>query len=157
MIFNTNYHDCTIDFFSFSESPEKSPKSRASKPPKVKPELPKEAREASNEFALFLKKRLEKPGVSDVSKQVNEMVDKILGFPITSPEHIEDLSAIVQDIYQLFQKRLERSPIYKNLTDDDRDRIIDLTEKYITIRCYKFFFCPVVTSDEEKDLELQNR
>ena len=46
--------------FHFSESPEKSPKSRhggrgGSTSNKSKPELPKEAREASNEFAVFLK------------------------------------------------------------------------------------------------------
>lgn len=32
-----------------------------------------------------------------------------------------------------------------------------MTEKYITIRCYKTLFCPNVTQDEDKDLELQNR
>jgi len=146
------------------ESPEKSPKFRhggrsgsTAASNKSKPELPKEAREASNEFAVFLKKRLERQGVSDVSKQVNEMVEKILKFPLSSPEHIDDLSVLVQDNYQIFQRRLETAQFYKNLTDDDRDRIIDLTEKYITVRCFKLLFSPNVTLDEDKDLELQNR
>jgi hypothetical protein len=34
---------------------------------------------------------------------------------------------------------------------------MDLSEKYITICCYKQLFCPNVTDDEDKDLELQNR
>ena len=62
------------------------------------------------------------------------MVEKILKFPLSSPEHIDDLSVLVQDNYQIFQRRLETAQFYKNLTDDDRDRIIDLTEKYITVR-----------------------
>lgn len=43
------------------------------------------------------------------------------------------------------------------LTDEDRAKIIDLAEKYLTVCCYKQLFCPSVTNDEEKDLELQNR
>ena len=88
-------------------------------------------------FVCSLQKRLERQGVSDVSKQVNEMVEKILKFPLSSPEHIDDLSVLVQDNYQTFQRRLETAQFYKNLTDDDRDRIIDLTEKYITVRYVK--------------------
>ncbi len=34
---------------------------------------------------------------------------------------------------------------------------MDYTEKYITVCTYKYLFCPPMTSDEEKDLELQNR
>ena len=34
---------------------------------------------------------------------------------------------------------------------------MDLAEKYITVYCYKQLFCPSITSDEEKDLELQSR
>lgn len=43
------------------------------------------------------------------------------------------------------------------MTDEDRLKILDLTEKYITISCYKQLFCPNVTNDEDKDLELQNQ
>ena len=62
------------------------------------------------------------------------MVEKIENFQLSSPENIEDLSVLVQENYQIFQRRLETSQLYKNLTDDDRDRIVDLTEKYITVR-----------------------
>ena len=92
---------------------------------------------------------MERQGVSDVSKQVNEMVEKILKFPLSSPEHIDDLSVLVQDNYQIFQRRLETAQFYKNLTDDDRDRIIDLTEKYITVRYVKFRFSNKATSFDE--------
>ena len=148
-----------IFFFFFVESPEKSPKSRhQAQVKKPKPELPKEAQAASKEFATFLNQRLERKGVSDISKQVNEMVEKILSFPLSSPEHVDELSATIQEFYQNFNRRLETSILFKNtLSDDDKDKIMDLAEKYITIRCYKSLFCPNVTCDEEKDLELQNR
>ena len=65
----------------FSESPEKSvrTKSTPKSSQKTKPEPSKEGREVSNEFATFLNKKLERPGVSDVSQYVKKMVDRIFG------------------------------------------------------------------------------
>lgn len=102
-------------FFVSIESPEKSPKISASTAtkPSSKPQLPKEAQEASKEFANFLNKRLERKSVSDVSKQINDIVEKILKYPLTSSEQIDDLSALVQEFYQLFQRRLETSKMRK--------------------------------------------
>jgi len=120
--------------------------------------LPKEATEVSKELALFLnKKKLDRSAISDVSKNVKSMVDKIQRAELVSAEHVDELSERVQDLYSGFQKRLETQPIYKKLTDEDIQKILDLTEKYITICCYKQLFCPSITSDEDKDLELQNR
>eukprot|EP00093_Oithona_nana_P004329 04329.XXX_129366_132088_1 [CDS] Oithona nana genome sequencing. len=141
------------------DDPEKSPKSRPKPSPSRKiPELPKEATEVSKELALFLnKKKLDRSAISDVSKNVKSMVDKIQRAELVSAEHVDELSERVQDLYSGFQKRLETQPIYKKLTDEDIQKILDLTEKYITICCYKQLFCPSITSDEDKDLELQNR
>ena len=44
---------------------------------KVRPEQPPEARLVSQEFASFLKRRLESQGASDVSKQVKGLIDKL--------------------------------------------------------------------------------
>ena len=44
-----------------------------------------------------------------------------------------------------------------DLTETDKDTIIGLAEKYVMICCYRNLFCPATTTDEEKDLELQNR
>jgi hypothetical protein len=48
-------------------------------------------------------------------------------------------------------------PFFSALTEDDRQHILDLAEKYVMICCYKYLFCPASTTDEEKDLEMQNR
>jgi SMC interacting uncharacterized protein involved in chromosome segregation len=101
-------------FFYFLESPEKSPKTRPQAPVRInKHEQSKEAREVSNEVALFLNQRLERSGISDVSKHVKSMVDKIANFPLTSQEHIEDLSTMIQEFYQLFERRLETKQVFK--------------------------------------------
>ena len=47
--------------------------------------------------------------------------------------------------------------VFVGLIEEDRLKIMDLSEKYITVDCYKQLFCPSITSDEEKDLEIQNK
>ena len=43
------------------------------------------------------------------------------------------------------------------MTDDEIAQTVDYAERYITIYCYKDLFSPVVSTDEEKDLELQTK
>ena len=77
--------------------------------------MPKEATEVSKELALFLnKKKLDRSAISDVSKNVKSMVDKIQRAELVSAEHVDELSERVQDLYSGFQKRLETQPIYKS-------------------------------------------
>ena len=47
--------------------------------------------------------------------------------------------------------------VYRNLSDDDIKKILDFSEKYVMMCCYKLLFCPPSTNDEDKDLEIQNR
>ena len=47
--------------------------------------------------------------------------------------------------------------VYRNLSDDDVKTILDFSEKYVMMCCYKLLFCPHSTNDEDKDLEIQNR
>jgi hypothetical protein len=131
---------------------------------KVRPDYPPEVKLVSQEFASFLKRRLETQGVSDVSKQVKGLVDKLTRaasslplLPSASQDHIDDLSALVQEFYQQLQKRLETKDVFHALSDEDIKKIMDYSEKYVMLCCYKLLFCPHSTNDEEKDLELQNR
>lgn len=146
------------------ESPEKKlrPKPQPSPYSRERPELPPEARVVSSEYAAFLNRRLERPGVADISKQVKGMVDKLLRTTAAmtggaTQDQIDDLSAMVQEFYLLFLRRLETKPIFQALTEEDRIKIVGYAEKYVMICCYKQLFCPTMTTDEEKDLELQNR
>jgi len=153
---------------SGKESPEKAQRFKSSTfaaaDKKLRPDYPPEVKEVSHDFAAFLKRKLETQGVSDVSKQVKGLVEKVTIaannlplLPSASQDNVDDLSALVQEFYQQLQKRLETKEVYHVLTDEDIKTILDFSEKYAMLCCYKLLFCPHSTNDEEKDLELQNR
>lgn len=120
-------------------------------------EFPPESKAVSAEFATFLDKRLERPGVADISRQMKALIDRIVAADSNPASNVEQVSAMVQEFYLLFRQRLDTHVHFKNLTDNDKDTIIGLAEKYVMICCYRNLFCPATTTDEEKDLELQNR
>ena len=164
---------------ALAESPEK-PKVLQKKTPKSRvpaSSASPEVRAISAEFADFLNHRLDRAAVSDVSRQMKTVIDKIHAvMTSTATDSVEDLSSNIQEFYLNFQKRLETKQQFHGkslwkeiqysifltvnipaLTDDDVTTILDFTEKYITIACYKLLFSPIVSNDEEKDLELQTK
>ena len=128
-------------------------------------DFPPEAKIISSEFASFLNSRLERPGITEISRYVKGTTEKIIQITtqlsyshIVNQEQIERLSAMVQEFYQKLEKRLNSKPqLYHALTEDDVKKIMDFAEKYVMICCYRHLFCPTITNDEDKDLELQNR
>ena len=111
---------------SSKESPEKvqhfKSSSFAAADKKVRTEYPPEVKQVSQEFASFLKVRLEMTGVSDVSKQVKGLVEKVTRIASTFPQNltagqdsIDDLSALVQEFYQQLQRRLESKEVCERL------------------------------------------
>ena len=60
-------------------------------------------------------------------------------------------------LVEIFSQLLNKIHHIADLTETDKDTIIGLAEKYVMICCYRNLFCPATTTDEEKDLELQNR
>jgi len=122
-----------------------------------------EVRAISAEFVEFLNGRLERAAVADVSRQIKTVIDKIQlllnngSTNATSNDCVEELSSNIQEFYLNFQKRLETKQQFHALTDDDVAKILDYAERYITIACYKLLFSPVVSNDEDKDLELQTK
>ncbi len=47
--------------------------------------------------------------------------------------------------------------VFAGLGQEVIEKILDFTERYILVRLYRILFCPPSTSDEEKDLFIQNR
>ena len=139
-----------------------------SKPPPSRSwssDFPPEAKIISSEFAAFLNSRLERPGITEISRYVKGTTEKIIQITTqlsyshsVNQEQIDQLSAMVQEFYQKLDKRLSSKPeLYHALTEEDIQKIMDYAEKYVMICCYKNLFCPTITNDEDKDLELQNR
>ena len=128
-------------------------------------DFPPEAKIISSEFASFLNSRLERPGITEISRYVKGTTEKIIQITTqmsyshaANQEQIDRLSAMVQEFYQKLEKRLNSKPqLYHALTEEDVKKIMDFAEKYVMICCYRHLFCPTITNDEDKDLELQNR
>ena len=104
------------------ESPEKVQRFKSSScaaaDKKPRHDYPPEVKQVSQDFATFLKSHLEMTGVTDISKQVKGLVEKVTRSasilshnPGAGQDTIDDLSALVQDFYQLLQKRLETKEV----------------------------------------------
>jgi hypothetical protein len=72
---------------------------------------------------------------------------------------IDEVSDIAQDFYRNFKAKVDMVPCYGSMTMDDKENLMDLIEKYLTISLYKELFAPFSTTseDEVKDLMLQNK
>lgn len=137
--------------------------------------VPPEAKPFQNELVSFLQQRINNQAVVDVSRQLKVFIDKVTTEVDTIS--IDDLSNFAQDYYQSLRKRLNSVELYSGesvmlqcthfhvcyrhlfsgLTEVDVEKIMDLSERFVMVFCFKFLFCPPSTNDEEKDLELQTR
>ncbi|PNF14981.1 hypothetical protein B7P43_G01547 [Cryptotermes secundus] len=52
---------------------------------------------------------------------------------------------------------MEASIIYTDLSQEKKEMLLDFVEKYVMTGLYRILFCPPSTTDEDKDLSLQNR
>jgi flagellar biosynthesis chaperone FliJ len=93
--------------------------------------------------------------VHDVRKFIYSFNVNVLKYTDFSP--IEELSEIVQNYYQVFAKRMETNSAYAVLNQEKKDMLLDYVEKYVMTCLYRILFCPPSTTDEEKDLSIQNR
>ncbi|KAK7088178.1 rab5 GDP/GTP exchange factor-like [Littorina saxatilis] len=124
------------------------------------PSAPKESRRSSlesqkvgGEFAEFLK-TLRKPPALEVSKVVRAFVERIQ-HNVDIP--VDELSEMVQDFYQNLGDKMATQTVFKGLSQEVQDKILDYAERYVLTRLYRCLFCPMTTADEEKDLAVQNR
>merc|ERR1719369_2001088 len=120
-----------------------------------KPSLPPEAKTISKEFADYLSPRVKKAGIADLSRNIQSFIEKVHKRVEVLP--IEEISVMVQNFYQALSRRLEVHENFSGLSEDERSRICDMTERYIMVCCYKPLFCPFTAEDEDKDLEIQAR
>ncbi|CAG5118089.1 unnamed protein product [Candidula unifasciata] len=113
-----------------------------------------ESQKIGGEFAEFLKSLKKKSAAVEISKMVREFVDRV-----QQNQHlnIDDLSEMVQEFYGTLEDQLNGYPVFKDLSSETIDKVMDFAESYILTRLYPYIFCSPTTLDEERDLALQNR
>lgn len=90
----------------------------------------------------------------DLKKCMNFFVNKILQ---NKDKRIEELSEITQNFYQDFAKQMENNSDYNEFSAEIKERLLDYIERYTMTLLYRILFCSAYTTDEEKDLAIQNR
>ncbi|XP_046734225.1 rab5 GDP/GTP exchange factor isoform X2 [Diprion similis] len=95
------------------------------------------------------------PAEKDVRKCIHSFVNNIL--QKKDIKGVEELSEMTQNFYQVFAKRMENSPNYADVSPETKERLLDYIERYTMTLLYRILFCPPSTTDEEKDLAIQNR
>ncbi|XP_015598437.1 rab5 GDP/GTP exchange factor isoform X2 [Cephus cinctus] len=118
---------------------------------KDNPDLDKVKAENKDLIALIA----ETPAEKDVRKCILSFVKSIL--QSKDVKKIDELSEITQTFYQKFAKRMENSPNYTDVALEIRERLLDYVERSAMTLLYRILFCPPSTTDEEKDLAIQNR
>lgn len=113
-----------------------------------------ESQTIGQEFNDFLK-TLSKEVQVTVSKQINGFVEKMMH--TTEFQSMDESSEQVQDFYNSMNDTITKLPIYQDLTQEQVDRINELTERYVTTRLYKKLISVVNAVTEEKDLAIQDR
>ncbi|KAK9496823.1 hypothetical protein O3M35_012952 [Rhynocoris fuscipes] len=94
---------------------------------------------------------------TDIHKYISLFYKKIVA-EIDNPNcSIEDLSERTQNFYQKLTKRIEENFIYRDVSSDCREQLLDYTEKHAMTCLYRLLFCPPTTTDEDKDLNIQKR
>ncbi len=117
-----------------------------------------EKEQIRNEINTFLL-QFPKQIVHDVVVKVKQCESELIRACRTSNMTVEEISDIAQDFYRNFKGKVDMVPCYQSMTAEDKETLMDLIEKYITISLYKELFSPINTNndDEDKDLMLQNR
>lgn len=120
-------------------------------------ELSEESRNACDRFAEFLRKSLPSNPASEISRQTQHAVEKIIEQKNFVNMSMDDLSGMVQHFYQTLSDKIRHNAalndanVYVTL-----EEIMAEIEEYICVRAYNTLFC-ASTDEETADLSLQDR
>ncbi|GLV41929.1 Rabaptin-5-associated exchange factor for Rab5 [Carabus blaptoides fortunei] len=70
---------------------------------------------------------------------------------------IDEVGEYAQTFYNMVLKRVETHLQYGTVNADTKKQLLDFFEKFTMTYLYRVLFCPPSTSDEEKDLSIQER
>ncbi|KAI0212911.1 Rab5 GDP/GTP exchange factor, partial [Lamellibrachia satsuma] len=112
-----------------------------------------ETQHAGAEFAAFLR-TLKKTTALDASKQVRAFVERVQNM---AEAPIDDLSELVIAFYQAMSERVKTHALYRDISHETADQLLDFVERYVMTRLYRTVFCPPTSDDEDRDLAIQDR
>ncbi|XP_060558799.1 rab5 GDP/GTP exchange factor-like isoform X3 [Ruditapes philippinarum] len=115
--------------------------------------IDRETEQVKEELKKFIK-RFSRQIEDDFLKTVQVLVDKLYR-NVDAP--VDDLTDLVQEFYIKLGKRMDTHSLYKDVSQEDIETLLDFAEKYITIKMYTWLFCPGTTDDEQKDLQVQTQ
>lgn len=113
-----------------------------------------ESQSVGQEFNDFLK-TLNKDMQVGISKQINSFVEKML--QCVEFQSVDESGEQVHDFYTSMNEMISEHSVYQGLSQEQIDRINELTERYVTTRLYKSLISAVNAVNEDKDLAIQNR
>lgn len=70
---------------------------------------------------------------------------------------IDKISHSVHDFYLLMSQRFQENPIYANSSNENLDRLIDLTERQLMEAIHMAIFSKIQAEEEERDLAMQSK
>lgn len=135
----------------FRKSQSKDPTKEQWKPTR---QLSFESQCVGQELKDFLK-TLNKDMHVGIGKQIRSFVEKMLHS--VEFQSVDESGEQVHDFYNTMNEMVTMHSAYQELTQDQVDRINELTERYVTTLLYKALISAVNAVNEEKDLAIQNR
>ncbi|KAK4314732.1 hypothetical protein Pmani_013985 [Petrolisthes manimaculis] len=123
-------------------------------PTRVSQQLSLESHSIGHEFNQYLQKLHKDVEVSIIKhiKVFLEKAQKTFEF-----QSVEESAEIVLQFYTNMEDIIATHCSTHGLTEDEAQRLMSLTERYITTRLYKTLIAAVNAANEEKDLAIQNR
>lgn len=128
--------------------------------PKISQKVPNtEKDQVRDEINQFLAHIPNRRIVMDVVTKVKQCEEVIMEQLRQVNGSIDEASDIFQDFCKNFQAKTEIVKCYQEISTEDKEALMNLIEKYLTVSLYKELFSPMSTAadDETQDLELQNR
>ena len=110
---------------------------------------------SSSEFASVLNNS--KAALVDVSRQLKAFTDRLQRAFEDEEQEIDDISNLTQEFYRNLRRRLDCQECFRKLSHEDKDKVMDLAEKYVVTANHRILFCPAKSDDEDKDLQIQSR
>ncbi|VDD92040.1 unnamed protein product [Enterobius vermicularis] len=120
-------------------------------------ELSEESRNANDRFTEFLRKSLPAAPATEIFRQTEHAVERIIEQNNFSNVNMDDLSGLVQHFYQtLSDKMRHNSALNDANVYVTHEEIMAEIEEYVCVRAYNKLFC-ASTDEEAADLSLQDR